>query len=111
MNSEADWKATPAGAWATWENIAESVLPIVDKEHVARLARRRGDLRLDAATGSGAVALPAARAGAQSSALELAPASVRRARRHAAKHGLHRLAAARGIRAGQDRSRRGGGSG
>jgi hypothetical protein len=66
MNSLTHWKTKPAHVWgtATWRNIADSVLPVVDKKHVARRARRTGDRWLDVAAGTWAVALPAACAGA-----------------------------------------------
>jgi SAM-dependent methyltransferase len=90
MSSLAHWKAEQARAWGTgtWQNIAESVLSAVHKELVARLAPRPGDQWLDVATGIGAVALRAARAGAEVSAVDLSPALVRTARRLAAEQGL-----------------------
>jgi hypothetical protein len=109
MNRLAHWKAEPPRVWgtATWQNIADSVLPVVGKEHVARLAPRPGNRWLDVAAGTEAVALPAALARAEVSALDLPPALVRTARRLAAKQeSLSRLAAVRrGTGAGQDRIR------
>jgi hypothetical protein len=108
MNGLTYCKAEQARAWDTgkWQNIAASVLPVVDKEHVARLATRTEDRWHDVAAGTEAVALPAARAAAEGSALDRSPALVRTARRTAAEQGLSPLAAVhRHIRAGQDRSR------
>ena len=108
MISLVHWKAEKAlvCGTATWQPIAESGLPVADREHVARLANRPGLRWGDVATGTGAVALPAARAGAEVSALDLPPALVRTARRVAAKPGSSGLAAVhRGIRVCQDRSR------
>jgi hypothetical protein len=108
MNSLAHWKAELARVWgtATGQNIADSVLPVGDKEHVARLAPRPGHRWLGVAAGTGAVAWPAARAGAEVSAVGLPLALVRTVRRLAAKRGSSRPAAVpRGMRAGQDPSR------
>jgi SAM-dependent methyltransferase len=90
MTGPTHWKAEQARAWgaAPWQNIAENVLFAVHGELVTRLAPRPGEHWLDLATGTGAVALRAARAGAQVSALELSPTLVHTARRLAAKQGL-----------------------
>jgi SAM-dependent methyltransferase len=90
MNDPTHWKAEQARAWgsAPWQNIAEGVLSVVHDELVARLAPHPGDRWLDVATGTGAVALRAARAGTEVSALDLSPALVRTARRLAAEQGL-----------------------
>jgi SAM-dependent methyltransferase len=90
MTGLAHWKAEQARVWgsAAWQNIAESVLSAVHEELVTRLAPRPGDPWLDVATGTGAVALRAARLGAEVSALDLSPALVRTARRLSAKKGL-----------------------
>jgi hypothetical protein len=108
MNNLTHWKAEQARACgtATWQNIADRVLPVVDKEHVARRATRRGDRWLDVAAVPRAVALPAARAGAEVSALDLPPAVVHTVRPLAARQGLSRLAAVhQGIRACRDQTR------
>jgi hypothetical protein len=80
MSGLAHWKAEQARVWgsAAWQPIAESVLSKVHEQLVARLARHPGDCWLDVASGTEAVALRAARAGAEVSALDLAPALVRR---------------------------------
>lgn len=86
----AHWKAQQARAWgsAPWQNIAEGVLSAVHDALVSRLAPHPGDRWLDLATGTGAVALRAARAEAEVSALDLSPALVRAARLLAASHRL-----------------------
>ena len=73
---------------AAWQDIAASVLSAVHEELVARLAPRPGDQWLDVATGTGAVAVRAARPGAEVSGLDLPPALVRSARRVAATQRL-----------------------
>jgi SAM-dependent methyltransferase len=90
MTGLTHWKAEQARAWgaAPWQNIAENVLFAVHDELVTRLAPRPGEHWLDLATGTGAVALRAARAGAQVSALDLSSALVHTARRLAAKQAL-----------------------
>jgi SAM-dependent methyltransferase len=77
------WKAEQAGVWgsATWQNVAATVLFGVHDELVSRLAPQPGERWLDLATGTGAVALRAARAGAQVTARDLAPALLATARR------------------------------
>jgi 2-polyprenyl-3-methyl-5-hydroxy-6-metoxy-1,4-benzoquinol methylase len=72
---------------APWQKIAKSVLSAVHEELVARLEPRPGERWLDLATGTGAIALRAARAGAEVSALGLSPSPVRTARRLAAEQG------------------------
>jgi len=83
MSSEA------AAMWggADYERIAERFAPIHD-ELVSALAPRHGERFLDVATGTGEVALRAARAGAAVSALDLAPALLEQARAKAATEGL-----------------------
>jgi 2-polyprenyl-3-methyl-5-hydroxy-6-metoxy-1,4-benzoquinol methylase len=61
----------------------------VHEELVSRLAPQPGDRWLDLATGTGAVALRAARAGAEVTAQDLAPALIQTARRSAAEEDLH----------------------
>jgi SAM-dependent methyltransferase len=86
----ADWKAEQGRVWgsASWQEIAEHQLFRVHDELVARLAPRPGERWLDLATGTGAVALRAARAGAEVTAQDLAPALIERARSLAAEQGL-----------------------
>jgi SAM-dependent methyltransferase len=85
-----DWTAEQARIWgsASWQHIAEAVLFEVYDDLLARLAPRPGERWLDLATGSGAIALRAARAGAQVTAQDLAPGLVETARRLAAEQGL-----------------------
>lgn len=72
---------------APWERVAETLAPL--HEHlVEQLSPRTGERWLDAATGTGAVAIRAARAGAQVTGLDLAPRLVETAKRLAAKEGL-----------------------
>jgi SAM-dependent methyltransferase len=86
----ADWKAEQARVWgcAPWQEVAASVLSGVHEQLVARLAPKAGERWLDLATGTGAIALRAARAGASVTAQDLAPALVETARRLAADEGL-----------------------
>jgi ubiquinone/menaquinone biosynthesis C-methylase UbiE len=83
MSSEA------AAMWggADYERIAERFAPIHDAL-VSALAPRHGERFLDVATGTGEVALRAARAGAAVSALDLAPALLEQGRAKAATEGL-----------------------
>jgi SAM-dependent methyltransferase len=82
-------KARQRAAWgsAPWEPMARRFAPIHD-HLVARLAPRPGERWLDAATGTGAVARRAARAGARVTGLDLAPVMIEAARRLAAERGL-----------------------
>jgi SAM-dependent methyltransferase len=75
MNALAQWKAEQGTVWgaASWQEVAERTLFPVHDELIARLAPRPGERWLDLATGSGAVALRAARAGAEVTGLDLAP--------------------------------------
>jgi SAM-dependent methyltransferase len=84
------WKAEQGRVWgsAPWQNIAERELFPVHDELVARLAPQPGERWLDLATGTGAVALRAARAGAEVTAQDLAPALIETARRLAGEQGL-----------------------
>jgi SAM-dependent methyltransferase len=86
----ADWKTAQAGVWgsANWQAIAEAELFHVHDTLVERLAPARGECWLDLATGTGAVALRAARAGAEVSAQDLAPELIATARSLAAEEGL-----------------------
>lgn len=72
---------------ADYEQIARLFAPIHD-ELVSRLEPRAGDRWLDLATGTGDVALRAARAGADVTALDLATALLDQARAKAATAGL-----------------------
>jgi SAM-dependent methyltransferase len=90
MTSVGRWKAKQAGVWgsASWANVAERMLYPVHDELVARLAPRPGERWLDLATGTGAVALRAARAGAAVTAQDLAPALLETAGQLARAEGL-----------------------
>jgi SAM-dependent methyltransferase len=72
---------TAAELWGAgeYERIAERFAPIHD-ELVARLAPRRGERWLDVATGTGEVALRAARAGAEVAGVDIAPKLLEQAR-------------------------------
>jgi ubiquinone/menaquinone biosynthesis C-methylase UbiE len=86
MSALAVLKADQARIWgaAAWEQIAERQLYPVHDELVARLAPQQGERWLDLATGTGAVALRAARAGAVVTGQDLAPELIATARRLAA---------------------------
>jgi SAM-dependent methyltransferase len=85
-----DLKADQARIWgsASWQQIAERQLFPVHDELTARLNPRSGERWLDLATGTGAVALRAARAGARVTGQDLAPELIATARRLAATEGL-----------------------
>src|SRR5439155_19454003 len=72
---------------APWERVAETLAPLHD-HLVAALSPRAGERWLDLATGTGAVAIRAARAGAKVTGLDLAPRLVETARSWAADEGL-----------------------
>jgi len=72
---------------APWECVAETMAGIHDPL-VTALGPRPGERWLDVGTGTGAVALRAARAGADVTGLDLAPALVETARRQAAEQNL-----------------------
>jgi SAM-dependent methyltransferase len=82
-------KARQRAAWglAPWERFAETLAPMHDRL-VEALAPRAGECWLDVATGTGAVALRAARAGATVTALDLSPKLLQTARRLADEEGL-----------------------
>lgn len=82
-------KTRQAEMWgsAPWERVAETLAPLHD-HLVAELSPRTGERWLDAATGTGAVAIRAARAGAEVTGLDLALRLVETARRLAADEGL-----------------------
>jgi SAM-dependent methyltransferase len=84
------WTAEQARIWGSgsWQRIADAVLWEVHDELVKRLAPKPAERWLDLATGSGAVALRAARAGAHVSAQDLAPGLVKAARQRATEQGL-----------------------
>lgn len=72
---------------APWENVAPQLAPI--HEHIVRVLRPAPGMRwLDVATGTGAVATLAARAGADVTGIDLAPGLIGTARRLAAEQGL-----------------------
>jgi SAM-dependent methyltransferase len=82
-------KAKLSVVWgsAPWELIASQLAPV--HEHLARvLSPGPGDRWLDVGTGTGAVALIAARAGADVTGVDLAPGMIETARRLAAEDGL-----------------------
>jgi ubiquinone/menaquinone biosynthesis C-methylase UbiE len=83
-------KADQARIWgaASWHEIAERQLFPVHDELVARLHARPGERWLDLATGTGAVAMRAARAGADVTAEDLAPRLIETARSLAANEDL-----------------------
>jgi len=90
MSALADWKADQGRVWgaAGWQEIADGSLYPVHDELVARLAPQPGERWLDLATGTGAVALRAARAGADVTGLDLAPALIETAKHLAADEDL-----------------------
>jgi SAM-dependent methyltransferase len=83
------WKTERSAAWgsAPFDRIVHQLAPM--HEHlVASLAPRAGERWLDVATGTGAVALRAARAGAKVTGLDFAPELLETAARLAAAEGL-----------------------
>ena len=84
-----DYAAEQAAAWgsAPWERVAEGNSATYDAL-VERLQPAVGKRWLDVATGTGAVAIRAARAGAEVVGLDLAPKLIETARRLAAEEGL-----------------------
>jgi SAM-dependent methyltransferase len=82
-------KARTAAAWssAPWEDAEYMLAPVHDRI-VAALEPTPGKRWLDIGTGAGAVALAAARAGAEVTGLDLAPGLIESARRRAAEEGL-----------------------
>jgi SAM-dependent methyltransferase len=82
-------KARQSEAWgsAPWEPMAERFAAIHD-HLVARLAPGRGERWLDIGTGTGAVALRAAGAGARVTGVDLSPVMVDTARRLAGDQGV-----------------------
>jgi SAM-dependent methyltransferase len=84
-----DVKARQSVVWgsAPWERVAETLAPLHD-HLVEEISPGPGQRWLDVATGTGAVAIRAARAGADVTGLDLAPRLIETARRVAAKEGL-----------------------
>jgi SAM-dependent methyltransferase len=84
-----DVKARQSVVWgsAPWERVAETLAPLHD-HLVEELSPGPGQRWLDVATGTGAVAIRAARAGADVTGLDLAPRLIETARRVAAEEGL-----------------------
>jgi SAM-dependent methyltransferase len=82
-------KARQREIWgsAPWQPVAETLAELHD-DLVDRLGARADERWLDLATGTGAVALRAARAGARVTGLDLAPALVETAKRIAAAEGV-----------------------
>ena len=76
-------------AWgaAPFENVEDS-LAVMHDDLVRRLDPQAGELWLDLACGAGAVAMRAARAGADVTGLDLSPVMIDTARRRAAEDGL-----------------------
>src|SRR5712691_5068062 len=72
---------------APFENVADEVSDVHD-QLVAELDPQPGERWLDVATGTGAVAVRAARAGAEVTGSDLAPALIETAKRLAAEEGL-----------------------
>jgi SAM-dependent methyltransferase len=83
-----DVKARQSVVWgcAPWERVAETLAPLHD-HLVAELTPDPEQRWLDVATGTGAVAIRAARAGADVTGLDLAPRLIETARRLAADEG------------------------
>jgi len=82
-------KKRQSAVWssAPYEHVADTILNMHD-HLVARLAPRSEERWLDVATGTGAIALRAARAGAEVTGVDLAPALVETARQRATEEGL-----------------------
>ena len=86
---------TPTEVSAAWERVADGfdrhTTPqtiALGEELVDRLGIREGTRVLDVAAGSGALAIPAARAGAEVTAVDIAPTMVERLRARADAEGL-----------------------
>jgi SAM-dependent methyltransferase len=86
MSASAEQRAAMWGS-APWERVAEAMADIHDRL-IAGVDPRPGERLLDVGTGTGAVALRAARAGAEVTGIDLAPALVETARRLAGEMGL-----------------------
>jgi 2-polyprenyl-3-methyl-5-hydroxy-6-metoxy-1,4-benzoquinol methylase len=82
-------KQRQSAVWgsAPFENVAELIANIHD-HLVAELAPQPGERWLDVATGTGGVAVRAARAGAKVTGSDLSPALIETAKRLAADEGL-----------------------
>jgi SAM-dependent methyltransferase len=87
--SPAELKQRQRSAWgaAPWEPMAARFATLHD-DLVARLDPEPGERWLDVGTGTGAVALRAARAGAHVTGVDLSPVMVQAARRSALREGL-----------------------
>jgi SAM-dependent methyltransferase len=85
----AELKARQAAVWgsAPWERLAADAAGIHD-DQIARLGVTPGERWLDLATGTGAIALRAARRGAAVTGQDLAPGLINTARRLAAEEDL-----------------------
>jgi SAM-dependent methyltransferase len=84
-----DFKAKMAHVWgaAPWERVADALAPV--QEHIVRALEPRPGMRfLDVGTGTGAVAIRAARAGADVIGVDPAEPLLETARRVAAAEGL-----------------------
>ncbi|MHB8659822.1 MAG: class I SAM-dependent methyltransferase [Solirubrobacteraceae bacterium] len=83
-------KERQAAAWgaAPFERVAETAGEVHD-DLVASLAPKSGERWLDVATGTGAVAIRAARAGADVLGVDISPELIDTARQLAAREGLH----------------------
>jgi len=88
------WSEDPLTARARSVRTAGDFLPIARsfaagaEEFIARLALRPGELVLDVACGTGTLAIPAARAGARVSGIDIAPNLIAQARHEARTTGL-----------------------
>jgi SAM-dependent methyltransferase len=82
-------KTRQAKMWgsAPWERVAETLAPL-HYQLVEALSPLAGERWLDAATGTGAVAIRAARAGVEMTGVDLAPRLIETARRLSAEEGL-----------------------
>jgi SAM-dependent methyltransferase len=85
----AELKQRQSAAWsaAPFEKL-EGDIAVMHDDLVARLAPQAGERWLDVGCGPGAVAMRAARAGADVTGLDLAPGLIETARRRAAEEGL-----------------------
>lgn len=84
-----EWKAERSAAWssAPFERAVHLLEPI-HSDLIARLGPQPGERWLDVATGTGEIARRAARAGADVTGLDFAPALLETARKRAAEEGV-----------------------
>ncbi len=84
-----EWKAQRSAVWssAPFERVVHQLEPI-HSAFIARVAPWRGERWLDVATGTGEIALRAARAGAEVTAIDFAATLLETARRRAAEERL-----------------------